>query len=119
MKRDGFTPWPAEFAARYAAKGHWRGEPLGQWLWSLADSHDSAVAIVDGDVTLTYRELAEHADALADNLLDLGLHNGDNILVQLPNCWEFVALFLACQRIGVAPVLALMAHREHELEYLA
>lgn len=119
MKRDGFTPWPAEFAARYAAKGHWRGEPLGQWLWSLADSHDSTVAIVDGSVRITYRELAEHADALADNLLDLGLHDGDNILVQLPNCWEFVALFLACQRIGVAPVLALMAHREHELEYLA
>lgn len=119
MKRDGFTPWPAEFAARYAAKGHWRGEPLGQWLWDLADRHGDTVAIVDCPVTLTYRELAEHADALADNLLDLGLHDGDNILVQLPNCWEFVALFLACQRIGVAPVLALMAHREHELEYLA
>lgn len=119
MKRDGFTPWPAEFAARYAAKGHWRGEPLGQWLWNLADRHDDTVAIVDGEVRVTYRELAEHADALADNLLDLGLHDGDNILVQLPNCWEFVALFLACQRIGVAPVLALMAHREHELEYLA
>lgn len=119
MKRDGFTPWPAEFAARYTAKGHWRGESLGQWLWGLADRHDTTVAIVDGERSVTYRELAEHADALADNLLDLGLHDGDNILVQLPNCWEFVALFLACQRVGVAPVLALMAHREHELEYLA
>ena len=119
MKRDGFTPWPDEFAARYVAKGHWRGETLGQWMWRLADRHGASVAIVDGEVTLTYRELAEHADALADNLLDLGLHDGDNILVQLPNCWEFVALFLACQRIGVAPVLALTAHREHELEYLA
>lgn len=119
MKRDGFTPWPAEFAARYTAKGHWRGETLGQWLWRLAETHEDRVAIVDGDTRVTYRDLAEHADALADNLLDLGLHDGDNILVQLPNCWEFVALFLACQRIGVAPVLALMAHREHELEYLA
>jgi 2,3-dihydroxybenzoate-AMP ligase len=119
MKRQGFTPWPADFAARYVAKGHWRGRTLGQWLWDLADDHDDKVAIVDGEARITYRELAEHADALADNLLDLGLHDGDNILVQLPNCWEFVALFLACQRIGVAPVLALMAHREHELEYLA
>jgi 2,3-dihydroxybenzoate-AMP ligase len=119
MKRDGFTPWPAEFAARYVSKGYWRGQTLGQWMWEQADRHGDRVAIVDGDVSVSYRELAEHADALADNLLDLGLHDGDNILVQLPNSWEFVALFLACQRIGVAPVLALLAHREHELAYLA
>jgi 2,3-dihydroxybenzoate-AMP ligase len=119
MKRDGFTPWPAEFAARYVSKGYWRGLTLGQWMWEQADRYGDRVAIVDGDVSVSYRELAEHADALADNLLDLGLHDGDNILVQLPNSWEFVALFLACQRIGVAPVLALLAHREHELAYLA
>ena len=119
MKRDGFTPWPAEFAERYTAAGHWRGKPLGHWMWAWADEYGDRTAIVDGDVTISYRALAEHADALADNLLDLGLHDGDNILVQLPNSWEFVALFLACQRIGVAPVLALLAHREHELTYLA
>lgn len=119
MKRDGFTPWPAEFAARYVTKGYWRGQTLGQWMWELADRHGDRVALVDGDVSISYRELAERADAMADNLLDLGLRDGDNILVQLPNSWEFVALFLACQRVGVAPVLALLAHREHELTYLA
>lgn len=119
MKRDGFTPWPAEFAQRYAAAGHWRGKPLGHWMWTWADEYGDRIAIVDGEFAVSYRDLAEHADALADNLLDLGLRDGDNILVQLPNSWEFVALFLACQRIGVAPVLALLAHREHELACLA
>ncbi len=119
MKRDGVTPWPQDAAQRYVAKGYWRGEPLGHWMWTWADRYGDRVAIVDGDLEISYAALAEHADALADHLLDLGLHDGDNILVQLPNTWEFVALFLACQRIGVAPVLALMAHREHELRYLA
>ncbi len=119
MKRDGVTPWPAEFAERYVAKGYWRGRPLGHWMWTWADRYGDRVAIVDGDRSVSYTELAEHADALADRLADLGLRDGDNILVQLPNCWEFAALFLACQRLGVAPVLALMAHREHELRYLA
>jgi 2,3-dihydroxybenzoate-AMP ligase len=119
MKRDGFTPWPAEFAARYVSKGYWRGQTLGRWMWEQADRYGDRVAIVDGDDSISYRELAERADAMADNLLDLGLRDGDNILVQLPNSWEFVALFLACQRVGVAPVLALLAHREHELTYLA
>ncbi|MPZ81828.1 MAG: AMP-binding protein [Actinophytocola sp.] len=119
MKRDGVTPWPAELADRYVRQGYWRGKPLGHWMWTWADRDGNRVAVVDGDVVVTYRELAEYADALADHLLDLGLHNGDNILVQLPNGWEFLALFLACQRIGVAPVLALLAHREHELRCLA
>ncbi|GAB3434064.1 (2,3-dihydroxybenzoyl)adenylate synthase [Actinophytocola sediminis] len=119
MKRDGFTPWPAEFVERYVAAGLWRGKPLGHWMWTWAQEHGDRTAIVDGEFAISYRDLAEHADALADNLLDLGLRDGDNILVQLPNSWEFVALFLACQRIGVAPVLALLAHREHELSYLA
>jgi 2,3-dihydroxybenzoate-AMP ligase len=119
MKRDGFTPWPPEFVERYTAAGHWRGRPLGHWTWAWAEEYGDRTAVVDGEVRISYRDLAEHVDALADNLLDLGLHDGDNILVQLPNSWEFVALFLACQRIGVAPVLALLAHREHELAYLA
>lgn len=119
MKRDGYTPWPADAADRYTRQGYWRGRPLGHWMWTWADRDPNRVAVVDGETVLSYRELAEHADALADHLLDLGLRGGDNILVQLPNSWEFLALFLACQRIGVAPVLALLAHREHELRCLA
>ncbi len=119
MMRDGVTPWPAELAERYVREGYWRGQPLGHWMWTWADRDGDRIAVVDGDVRISYRQLAEHADALAAGLLDLGLRDGDNILVQLPNSWEFLALFLACQRIGVAPVLALLAHREHELRYLA
>ncbi|MFI7679784.1 (2,3-dihydroxybenzoyl)adenylate synthase [Actinophytocola sp. NPDC049390] len=119
MMRDGVTPWPADLAEGYARAGYWRGEPLGHWMWTWADRDGDRIAVVDGDTRISYRELAEHADALAARMRDLGLRAGDNILVQLPNSWEFLALFLACQRIGVAPVLALMAHREHELRYLA
>ena len=40
------------------------------------------------------------------------------IVVQLPNGWEFVVLTLACLRAGIVPVMALPAHRRHELAYL-
>ena len=39
-------------------------------------------------------------------------------MVQLPNCWQFVVLTLACLRAGIVPVMALPAHRRHELAYL-
>jgi 2,3-dihydroxybenzoate-AMP ligase len=118
MSRTGVVPWPATFARRYRAAGYWRGQPLGTVMWSWADRYGERTAVVDGARRLSYRQLAEHADAAAAGLAGLGLGNGDNIVVQLPNSWEFLALFLACQRIGVAPVLALLAHREHELSYL-
>lgn len=118
MTRPGTVPWAAEFAGRYAAAGYWQGRPLGSWLWTWADERDDRPVVVDGDTAVSYRELAERADALAANFKALGLKPGDNILVQLPNGWEFLAVFFACQRLGVAPLLALMPHREHELGYL-
>lgn len=117
--RTGVAPWPPEVAQEYVSRGYWRGEPLGALLWRWADEHPDRIAVVDGDVRLTYRELAERADGLAERLGGLGLRSGDNALVQLPNCWEYVVLTLACFRLGVAPVMALPAHRRHELRYLA
>src|SRR5437660_109209 len=119
MKRDGVVPWPQDLAESYAAAGYWRGSSLGERMWDWADRYGDRIAVVDGDRELSYRELAGQADVLAAGLSALGLSDGDNILVQLPNSWEFLALFLACQRIGVAPVLALLPFREHELLFLA
>lgn len=117
--RSGVVPWPPEVAEQYVRHGYWRGEPLGAVLWAAADRHPDRVAVVDGEVRLSSRELAERADGLAERLAGLGLRSGDNVLVQLPNCWEHVVLVLACFRLGVAPVMALPAHRGHELRYLA
>ncbi|WP_435283645.1 (2,3-dihydroxybenzoyl)adenylate synthase [Streptomyces koelreuteriae] len=117
--REGFVPWPEETADRYREAGYWRGRPLGGYVHEWAEAYGDTVAVVDGETRLTYRQLAERADGLAGRLLDSGLRPGDAILVQLPNGWEFVTLTLACLRAGIAPVMALPAHRGHELRYLA
>ncbi|WP_326686135.1 (2,3-dihydroxybenzoyl)adenylate synthase [Streptomyces sp. NBC_01795] len=117
--REGFVPWPKEAADRYREAGHWRGRPLGSYLHEWAATYGDAVAVVDGDTRLTYSQLADGVDGLACRLLDTGLNPGDAMLVQLPNGWEFVTLTLACLRAGIAPVMAMPAHRGHELRYLA
>ncbi|MEU2281796.1 AMP-binding protein [Streptomyces sp. NPDC013178] len=115
---DGAVPWPADYAERYTAKGYWEGIALGDRLHAAADATPDAIAVVDGDRRVTYRELAERADAAASRLAALGLRPDDRIVVQLPNTVEFVILTYACLRLGVIPVMALPGHRRHEIGHL-
>jgi 2,3-dihydroxybenzoate-AMP ligase len=115
----GIVPWPADLAAQYRKLGYWTDELMVDALRGSALRNPHKIALVDGDTRLSYAQLFERADALAVNLRKLGLQVDDRVVVQLPNCWEFVVLTLACLRIGVIPVMALPAHRRHELEYLA
>jgi 2,3-dihydroxybenzoate-AMP ligase len=119
MTIAGVVPWPADLAHAYRVAGCWLGRPLGSYLWQWAERWGDRVAVVDGAHRLTYRDLAECADRLAYQLRALGLGPGDRILVQLPNCWEFVVVTFACFRLGVAPVMMLPAHREYELASIA
>ena len=116
---EGTVSWPEEAVRQYVARGWWRGLALGTELWSAASARLDAPAVVDGELQLTYRSALARADALATKLTgDLGLRRGDRIVVQLPNCWQFVVLLLGCLRAGVIPVMALPAHRRHELAHL-
>ena len=113
------VPWPTGLAACYRAAGCWRGRPLGAYLWDAVDRHPDRTAVVDGAGRLTYLELAERADQLAEGLAGLGLERGDCVLVQLPNSAEFVVVTLACFRLGLVPVMMLLPHREYELTSIA
>ncbi|MBB5870043.1 2,3-dihydroxybenzoate-AMP ligase [Allocatelliglobosispora scoriae] len=112
---DGVVPWPEEVADGYRKAGCWQGKPLGSLLWEWAQRWGDRVAVVDGEHRLTYLDLALRADSLAERFAARGLGHGDTVLVQLPNCWEFVAVTMACFRIGVVPVMMLPPHREYEL----
>ena len=116
---DGTVPWPEDLAREYQSAGWWRGLALGTEIAAVANVRRAATALVDGATRLSYASLLARADALATRLSDgLGLERGDRIVVQLPNCWQFVVLTLGCLRAGIVPVMALPAHRKHELAYL-
>lgn len=117
--RLGTVPWPAEIAQHYRDRGWWEDRTLGELLHEAAGRRPDRVAVVDDGVRLTYAQLAARADATAVALRRLGLDRDHRILVQLPNSWEFIVLTWACFRSGVIPVMALPAHRRHELAHLA
>src|SRR6185295_1365998 len=113
----GCVPWPPEFTRRYIDAGLWEGITVAEMVERTARRHPAKVAIVNGDVRMTYEELIRSAKRLASGLASLGLKPQDRAVVQLPNCPEFVALYLALNYIGVIPVMALRAHRHAEIRH--
>jgi len=116
---DGWVRWPEETARAYREQGYWRGVTLGGLLGEWARRHGDRVALVDGEQRLSYADLDRRATALAAALAARGIAPEDRVLVQLPNCAAFVTLMFALFRLGALPVMALPAHREHEIGHLA
>ncbi len=112
-----FTPWPEEFARRYRERGYWIDRPLTDILSRQANN--DAVAMIDPQRSLSYRQLEQLSDRLGAALLRRGLQSGDTALVQLGNVVEFYVVFFALLKIGVVPVNALFSHQRSELNAYA
>lgn len=59
-----------------------------------------ALAIVDGDLRLTYAEWRRKISATVAGLDELGLRPGDHVVTVLRNRWEAATLHWACQFAG-------------------
>jgi 2,3-dihydroxybenzoate-AMP ligase len=112
---QGFSPFPAEFAALYRQKGYWQDRSLAQELAAICEHNAARVALIDGARIYTYADLHRISDNLALNLLELGLKPLDRVVPTLPNVAEFVLLYLALQKIGCIPIAALVSHRYSEI----
>lgn len=69
----------------------------------VADRPDR-VALVDGERSVSWRELDEQVDALARGLAELGLIGGQRVAIGLSNSIEFVVCYLAVLRAGMVAV---------------
>ena len=67
---------------------------------------------------LSFGELRERADRLADVLRRRGLVPGDRVAVYLANRIEFVDLFLACVRAGFVLVPINVLYRDREIAHI-
>lgn len=108
--------WPLSYAKRYRQLGYWRPQTFGQMLRQQSRRYGQRIALVSEGDRWSYETLNQRADQLAAGLKALGIGAGDRVIVQLPNIPEFFAVFFALTRLGALPVLALMAHRQREIE---
>ena len=114
----------AERVAAMNAAGLWRNELLTDLLDGLADRHPDRLAVADHNsmtgvaTRLSYLQLQLRVDRIALGLVGLGVQPGDVVAFQLPNWWQFIALHLACLRIGAVSNPLMPIFRERELGFM-
>jgi cyclohexanecarboxylate-CoA ligase len=87
-------------------QGHWSNELLIDYFDRVEVAQPNATAVVSyksstaAITRVTFAELGEAANRIALRLVDLGVSSGAVVSVQLPSWWQFLAIHLACTRIG-------------------
>jgi len=74
---------------------------LGTSFLASVARDPEALAIVDGDVRLSYRTWYDKISALVAGLDALGLKAGDHLVTVLQNRWEAATIHWACQFAGI------------------
>ncbi len=101
-------------------KARIRNRLVTEFLDEAADRTPDKVAVTGRSsmlgltTTLSFRQLRLLVDRIAAGLASLGVEKGDVVSCQLPNWWQFVALHLACVRVGAItnPLMPIFRQRE-------
>ncbi len=70
------------------------------------------------DQTMTYRELDQKANQVANGFLEIGIRKGDRVCLLLPNSPEFLYVWFGLNKIGAILVPIHLSLKEGEVAYI-
>ncbi|MFO7551830.1 MAG: acyl-CoA synthetase [Haliea sp.] len=91
---------------------------LADLFETVVDAVPERLALVAGDVRLSYRGLDARANRLANHLQSQGIGAGDNVAIHAFNRAEWVEAMLACFKLAAVPVNINYRYLETELRYI-
>jgi acyl-CoA synthetase len=112
------APLPPELPPWWASLGYPTSATLGGQLARNRLEVPHLPAVIDGDVTLGWAELADAAGQVAAWLTSAGVGPGDAVCWQLPNWWEAVVVAHAIWAAGAVSSPVVPIYREHELRQI-
>jgi acyl-CoA synthetase (AMP-forming)/AMP-acid ligase II len=89
--------------------------PYAYYLGRAARRSPDQVAVIEGEVRQTYRDLDARASALARGLVALGVRPGDRVAVLQANSRRFMEALAGTARAGAAfvPMLGILTEADH------
>ena len=83
-----------------------------------ARNYPNKEALVCGETRLTYAQLNNRVNSLANGLLNLGIKKGDNVAIMLQNCSEYIEIYLALAKLGAVAVPLNFMYKGMGLKFL-
>jgi acyl-CoA synthetase (AMP-forming)/AMP-acid ligase II len=80
-------------------------------------THKTAIIDSSCNRRISYSEYGEIVQQLARGFVAASLKPGEVIAIDLPNCWEFCAVYHAATLAGAVPTLLNPSYREREVRY--
>jgi acyl-CoA synthetase (AMP-forming)/AMP-acid ligase II len=81
---------------------------VGDIITRQARINAKKIGLIDGNTSLTYKEINERVNRLSNALISLGLKKGEKVAFMANNCHEFAETFFAAAKAGliIVPVNA-------------
>lgn len=111
------VPWQAHFDGDAPASLDIVPQSLQGYLDRAANEFGNRKAIIFQNMSMTYRQLKDKAEAVAASLRDRGLRNGDRVAIMLPNLPQTVIAFWGALKAGGVVVMTNPLYMEKELTH--
>lgn len=98
--------------------GRARQHSVGDLLHRTARRYPGKVAVVSGDLRVTYAEFDAAVNRAAHALAARGLRKGDRLALLSHNCWQYAVLTFATARLGVVLVPVNFMLNADEIAYI-
>lgn len=117
--KKGYIPFPKERAQFYKDQGCWEAKTHFDLLRNTRAQFAQKTAVIQGDQSLSYDDLYQHAIHYGTYLKQKGIAETDFVLVQSANVIEVFVVIFALYYIGARPVFCLDGHGAYEIENIA
>ncbi len=118
MTETTLAPWADRRAAIADRHGStWTPTTFDRYLQSLVDYRDRPLVVTD-DLTWTYADVVDRAEAVARGLAALGVVAGDRVAMIMANHPDFVTLLFGAWRLGASVIPVNYLFRAEELAYV-
>jgi long-chain acyl-CoA synthetase len=91
--------------------------PLAEYVRIHTEKNPDKTAVIFYGKEMSWRELEDWSNRLANAFADMGYKKGDRIAVYLQSCPQCYVIYLAAFKLGLISVPIDPMHREFELEY--
>jgi len=97
---------------------HWTKRPCGAIVEERARLEGERTFLYFRDQEISFRQMDEAANRIANGLAGLGVNKSDEVALMLPNCPEFIATLFAVGKLGAAEVPLNAALKGNSLQYI-